>query len=531
VAVPLVAAAAILPYLVTLSHQLVWDDHYILRQSAELWSHGGLRAVLSAPFFPHPGVPDQYYRPVVNLSFWLDDRLGRGWPGWFHLTNVALHVGCSALSWSLFRRLTTHRVGALAGALLFALHPVHVESVAWVSGRTDSLATLFCLLAVIAWHDAHRIDGRRLVRALTLGASAIAFVAGALSKETALLVPILLVVLDARDTTGRRHVGTTWLRRNAAWLLPYAAGAGVVLALRHAALIRSARDAGVLESAVPLLIDDPGRAVLGFVRMLRLLVLPWPHNALYTPSHVGPDVPSIVAVAALGTLFGWTATRRFRRVGLVGAVWTCLFLAPALFVLSQSAAIVAERYLYLPSVGFCLAAGRLLGEGLVETALRAGHAGAVGAAALIAAGALGYADFTRASVWRDDLTLATDLVRTSPHSALAQNRLGQALLGARRYPEALNALLRAVSLDPLNAGYHNDAGIAFRRLNQPALAVEAFRESLRLDPGSIGTRLNLAYACITLRDAACVEAQRRSLATLDPDARAKLEAVIREHWR
>jgi hypothetical protein len=524
------AAAAVLAFAGTLRYDFVWDDHYLLSQIEDLWRTRGLRAVVMAPFLPQPGVSDEYYRPVVALSMLLDSRIGGGSPGWFHLTNVLLHGGCTLLGAAVFLRLVPCAVAAFAGSLLFALHPVHAESVAFVSARTDLLATLFTLVAVLSWHEWRHANRRpRGARAVWLAASAVSLFVAVLSKENAALLPLVLLAWDLWETRNRQHPDTDWWRRNRGWLGLHGAALAVVFLLRQRVLLPVAADVvAASDGTGPLLVTQPGLAMLGALRMCRALILPWPHNALYTREQLAPDVPSILAVAAVCGVVVWTTARRFRRVGAFSGAWIAAFMLPALFVPSGGVVIIAERFLYLPSLGFCLAVGALLGD-FTETGPRRRAAALV----VVSVGALilGASDVVRAEIWRNDLTLATDMVRTSPDSALAHDALGQALLKAGRYREALEPLLKAVRLEPVHPAYHNDLGIAFRRLDQPALAAHAFRESLRLDPNSVGTRLNLAYACITLRDAMCIEEQRRALATADQAALAELERTLRRWWR
>jgi Flp pilus assembly protein TadD len=202
-----------------------------------------------------------------------------------------------------------------------------------------------------------------------------------------------------------------------------------------------------------------------------------------------------------------------------------VFVAPSLFVPSGSATLTAERYLYLPAAGFALLVGAACGRvAALRPAVRGVAWGLIGLA-LVSLGAISTA---RARVWRDDLTLTADQIRTAPRSAFARDLRGQALLAAERWSEALEQFRQAVAIDPADAGYHNDLGIALRRLQRPDLAVGAFRELLRLDPAGVGTRLNLAYACVTLRDVPCIMEQRTALARLDPQA---LETLDAELWR
>jgi hypothetical protein len=523
----LLVLAAVLPYAGTLRYDFVWDDHYIVAHVEKLSQSEGLPAVLSAPFFPHPGVPDKYYRPVVYLSIWLDHRLGGGSPQMFHLTNILLNLVCVLLCAILFRKLIPDDFAAFIGSLLFALHPTHVESVAFISGRTDLLAAMFILLAVLAWRKSHDVDREQKPRPGMLAGSALAFLLASLSKENAVLLPVLLIAWDRWGASRRAAPVTGWWRRNSPWMGLYGLMLAVFFALRIFMLHPVPGEPGPLENAGPLLLDQPGVAALGLLQSIRMLLVPWPHNALYTRQHIAPDVLSFLAAGAACALIAWTFAHRFDRTGRIGGGWIAVFLAPSVLLPSVGVVVTAERFLYLPSLGFCLVVSCLL-SGIPNSNF---HRKAAVVAVAIGALALGGADFHRAGIWRNDIALGTDLVRTSPDSGLAQNRLGQGLLAAGRYSEAFEPLRKAVSLEPFNAAYYNDLGIALRRLNQSALAVHSFRQSLQIAPNVVGTRLNLAYACITLGDMACVAEQRKALESIDPQALAILDQVLERRRR
>jgi len=150
----LIALSAFLVFSPTLGHELVWDDIPIVLYAQKVVEEGGIGALVQAPFaIGVQGLdnPTGYYRPVSLISMWISSSLDEPSPFPYHLTNVLLHVINSLLLFQLLNLVLPPGGGPLLGGLLFAVHPVHSESVAFVSGRTDLLATLFALLTVLLW--------------------------------------------------------------------------------------------------------------------------------------------------------------------------------------------------------------------------------------------------------------------------------------------------------------------------------------------------------------------------------------------
>jgi tetratricopeptide (TPR) repeat protein len=509
-------ALATIPFGRTLGHALVWDDHYIANQVDRAYQDAGLLGVWNAPFLSDPSVGAVYYRPVVHLSYLLDSRLGAGSGTPYHLANLSLHALVTLLVAYLAYLLLGSRRAAFCGAALFAVLPVHVESVAFVAGRTDLWAACFVLVALTAWLRARRMQEAGMAKAALFVLATAAYGAACLAKEVAFVLPAVVavwsVLLPGAD---EGVVGSRWRRMFAdtAIFLP---GLVVAIALRIAAVGYSAATLG----GTDFLIREPGCAARALLWLCRLLVAPWPHNALYTREHLGLTAVTLVASLAVVVTFLAPARVHGVRLGWLAGALSILSLAPSLAVPGSSVIVIAERYLYIPSIGWCVMVGAV-----VDAAARRWRWGATLPGIALVLG-LAVACHLRAAVWRDDASLARDLVRTAPGSALAWDAHGQALLKQMRYEDALASFDRAVTLEPEDPAYHNDAGIALRRLGRPDLAAIAFRRSLELDGSVAGTRLNLAYACISLRDGPCIEQQRRLLSELDPEALRVLDEVL-----
>jgi tetratricopeptide (TPR) repeat protein len=482
----LVACVALALYLPSLAFSLVWDDPILLQFLHERMHAGGLGAVLSSEFLPGSEVTHTgYFRPVILLSLLVDEGLGSGKPWAFHLTNIVLHALASGMAALLLRRLLHDGRSAAFGGLLFAAHPVHVESVAFVSGRTDLWAACFAFLATCLWVR-ERERGRKRASLFAWGGVTACLVLGTLSKEVAMMVVPVWLVWDLLDRDGRP---ASWIRRNGAWLAATLAAVVIVVALRMGTV--GLWPGAAATSSAPFGARGPTSWELLLPRLItyaRLLVIPWPLNSYYTVDeiHLGPGV----AVGALlaGSMFALAARGDDRRPGVASLTWTLFLLVPVLGVATVAGAPVAERFLYIPSFGACLAAATLWRRLSRRSTLAAMTTG--GAALLL----FSAATVLRTPVWKDEIALYTDMARTSPRAFGAHFNLGNELIKAKRPAEAEVSLSRAVELAPERADAWTSLGLARAMLGRNSEAERAFDEAVRLRPDLIVALKNRAWA-------------------------------------
>lgn len=257
-----------------------WDDTSLIRDNQDLTA-GNPLALFGRSFAVQQSSGEwqknQYYRPLVTLSFWLDRQVWGRKPFGFHLTNVLLNLVVSVLVGFLFRRLLSSLPAALLGGLAFVLHPMHVEAVAFISGRTDLVMSLFVLVALLAL-----LGFRSRPNAGRIAVIMVAYCAALLSKETAVVFPLLAFF----------GVGLPGLRRKATKPDLLLFGLLVVLTAAFLGLRTS-----VLKGYTPpweaigpgtratLVLNAVGRyAALGFVPFFHRLVYPGPGNS---PGSVG----------------------------------------------------------------------------------------------------------------------------------------------------------------------------------------------------------------------------------------------------
>jgi tetratricopeptide (TPR) repeat protein len=450
----------------------VWDDASVIFPAAARPPVAAVRRAFTGGVVVD-GIALGYFRPLVDLSYALDGWLWGPRPFGFHLTNLLLYALCVALAHRLARRLLGSAVAAAAAAITFALHPVHVESVAWVQGRGDLLAFIGVAAAMLAFLRALEAE-----RAWPWGmAAATAALGGALAKEWALMV---LFLAAAWWVLVARREAVTAARALRA-LAPFP------VALAAYAVLRAASGVGIDAGTAPALLTtgERWRALAPtFTRYLGLLLWPHPLSTYHTVAiPAGPLDLRVVAggLCLAGTLAAaWWAARRAPRAAFA-LWWFLLALLPVLPVMPIKGFTMAERYLFLPSFGFALGVG-LLGARLYRAAGGRRARWALGAAGTAVAVAWGGAAAARVPDWTEQVTFYRAMVRSAPDSAFAQNNLGQILVAEGLVAEGIQHLRQAVALRPDMAYAHAGLGLAYRRQGDLARAVAALETAARLRP-------------------------------------------------
>lgn len=426
-----VGVVALAVYVGALSNGFAWDDWHIIGNNALVHAPSGIWRSFGQPYWP-PAFGGLLYRPLVLASYALDWQLGG--PLWFHLVNVLWHVGASLALTVLAARWTNPRAGLLSG-LVFAVHPVHVEAVAYVVGRADLMAAVFVLLAVytaVEWGNPWF--------------SAAAWGLGLLAKEIAVVAPALVAVAWWLGAGAPRPPRKRWLVFAGAWGLV----AAICLAVRAVAL----RPYPGLAGQAPVFLGQTFAAVRltavsELVDFARLLAFPLTLRADYSPAErtIVTGVTDGRFLAGVAVLLVWAgltawAWRRGRRVEAVGLLWTALAYLPVSNLLIPIGVLMGERNLYLASAGLALA----LGAALSRVPTRPLVAVLV---VLLAAGAA--LTIRRVPVWRDNLHVTKSMLEDSPRSYQAHMAAAGVFLEAGRPGRALEAARAASGIYPFDS--------------------------------------------------------------------------------
>lgn len=378
---------------------------------------------------------DPYFRPIFSSLFTLNYALFGTTPWGWHLVSVLIHAGVTLLVFAVSREVTERNWVAALTATLFAVHPAHAESVAWVSGVTDPLMVLL-LLPAFYFYLRFRKQGAKYL----LGCALAFFFLALLSKETALALPVVVAYCELFHFKGEASF-TQRLVRASRLLALFAIPTAIYVLMRYYALGTLVFSGQPRYPLVPSLLTIP----LAILKYLGLMLIPWGYSYQHYTDFVetAGSALFLAPLALLVAIAAGVALLKSRALTF-GAVWFIVMLAPALVALRQfePAYLLQERYLYAPSIGICLA----IALGIEWLAARDwfGSRGRVVAAALAVLLVLVWgAVFMRQNrVWDDTVTVYKNSVAVSPRAPLAHVLLSRSYYDAGR-PRAAEAEARA----------------------------------------------------------------------------------------
>jgi hypothetical protein len=467
-----IAAVIFWIYAPALDGGWLWDDDFLIQNNPAVVNPMALWGI-----WFEPGTLIDYYPLTVSLE-WLEWQL---WPGStlaYHLTSVFLHLTSALLLWYLFRKLGLRL--AWLGALLFAVHPALVESVAWMVELKNTLSLPPFLLALAFWIDYER-NGRRWDYALAL----IFFITAMLCKTTMVMFPVLILLY------------AWWLRHRLRWrdLVRSAPFFGVSAAFTL--LLLRYQHHGIGENLIPL--DGfPSRlacAGLSLSFYFSKAVLPVGLLPIYPQWKVDPpELIQFLCWPVLAGAVGWLWTRRgpWSRAVLLGLGFFVLNLLPFIGfhdISFMRFGWVMDHFLYVPCLGLLglvVAALDRADENLGGAARRVAQAGLTVVLGLFALGSHQYAE-----IFASPLALWSYTVQRNPAAWVAHNDLGNALIGRGRLAEAQAQFEEAVSLHDNFPEAYNDLGAVLAQRGHFAESRLALEKALQLDPDLVSAQVNL----------------------------------------
>lgn len=467
--------------------------------------------------------------PATTVSHLLDWELFGDQPRGHYLTNLLLHAAAAVTLFLFWGRATGGAWGrAWLATALFALHPLRVESVAWIVERKDVLSGLFAGLTLLAWlrHVRRPSAGRYLLAWCT-------FAIGLTAKASLVTLPLLLLLLDFWPLARLRP------REAGAWLrLGRLAGEKAPLLVASFAVslatLRYQAAGEALAAGLPPL-WRLGNAALAAAAYLRHTV--WPTGlAVFYPLPSKPPAPASVlaALLALAVLTALAVALRRRQPWLaVGWAWFLVALVPMAGLVQVGRQASADRYTYLPSVGLCVAVVWAVDALVASRAGSARGRTAATAIALAAVAACMVATRLQLRHWRSDEALFRRAAAVTSGNFLAHSGLGHALDRAGRHEEAAWHHVRALQIAPGRGDFYPPVAAAFRRAGDLAEAERVLRRGRLVDPGSATIAGDLGEVLLAGgRAAEAVEPLARAV-LLDPRQGrvAALHEALREAGR
>jgi len=505
-----VALAAAIVHLGALSGGFVYDDVENVLRNPWVREPGRWFEAFSHHMAAFTGrFNTSYYRPVMHVVLACARGLSGLKPAGYHALLLLMHgLAAGAVFLLAARTIAAGRMpagrgglsGPFAGALVFAFHPVHVEAVAWISGVVDLSAGMLAVLALVAALSPGRLGS--LVAAPTL------FLAALLAKEPAvMIVPALAAYFaargDWRDTRRRA--------RGAAVIAALGLALATYLLLRVNALGGLMGTEGAERVRVPAA-QAVATAIALLGEYVRLLAVPWPLSAVHDFRVVtSPTDPRLWLGVVVGAGLA-TAAWRWRKDApvVLGVALAILPLLPALYVPVLGEGLVAERYLYLPTVGLSLLVARGWDAAREWSGWR--KAFLVGGLALVLIMA-GWATVWRTAAWRDDLTLWQDAATKVPGSAAAHEYLGAARYQRGDVAAARASYVRALEIDPGRWTARTGLAALLAAEGRHEEAIEAAQAAHRSRPGQPEPLAIAGYSLATQgRLAEAVESYARAIA-------------------
>jgi protein O-mannosyl-transferase len=431
------------------------------------------------------------WHPATMLSLMLDGQLFGLKPWAYHLTNILLHALNTALVFWLLRGLTGALWRSALVAALFAAHPLHVESVAWVAERKDVLSTFFGLLALICYVRCAQSKSLTPQRStLNYCLALLLFALSLMSKATLVTLPCVMLLLEYWPL--QRLTGDQWRVKRIKELVWEKIPFFALTAAASVATIAAQKQGG----AVIPVEDYPLAArlenvVISYCRYLGKMFCPADLAVFYPHASHWPvmDVAAAVAVLCAVTALAFWRRVRFPFL-LMGWLWFIGTLVPVIGLMQVGKQAIADRYMYVPSLGLLIVtvwgahalARRWRCEKVALTA---------GLAALAVCGAL-----TRQQIghWKDSETLFRHTLEVTKNNFVIHYDLGVVLFGKGRRDEAMEQFQETVRLAPAYADAHVNLGVVLLNQGRNADAIQEFQEAIRLRPNDANAHFNLGVA-------------------------------------
>lgn len=482
----------------SLDGQFVYDDRLQILKNPTLTKLANIPKMFTQGVWQFLNEKDTtatgpYYRPLFNIALIINYQLfGLGVFGW-HLFSIAVHLGVVLLLYRLALRWDVSPEAAAASALLFGVHPVHSESIAWISALPDPLAAVFILSSLLFYERYyHGKASEPHVLVASVGLALLAM----LSKEVAVIFPFFLAAREALSRPDGENLGQTMVRaaRRAA---PFFAAIVLYLGMRYYVLgfLRQDEPKSLGIPLLQVLITIPS-VLLSYARML---FIPYPLAVVYdnTYVHSAADVRlwgAGLVVGALVVAAIWVV--RSSQSGQRALAFLIILLLPVLNLKAfrQEESLLHDRYLYLPSIGFCI----LVAIGLERLIARfaSGRREAFATVTLLLAVTLFGLTYYQNFSWQNELAMTGNALKLAPRWPFLHNYIGAYYTEQRNLANAEQAYLETIKIDPQYYDAFSNLGDVYREQGKLNDAEQSYQKSIEYGAPYAETRYNLGVTYI-----------------------------------
>jgi tetratricopeptide (TPR) repeat protein len=430
------------------------------------------------------GQSQQFYRPMLTLSFMFNAILGGKSVWFYHLTNILLHLSSVLLLFYLLWKITASRGAALVLSLLFAVHPVLAPAVAWLPGRNDPLLAIFVLGSLAAL-----LKYRSQPKWTWLGLHLLLLLCALFTKETAAAVPAVfivffLLVYGKQKARQYIHLASGWLACLAVYFL-----------FRNTVLPR-----------VPPVMNTASENALGLLSYIGKLVFPVNLSVMPMPQDF-PWFFGLVSLALFVALFALKGIRN-KKVFFAGLVWFAVFLVPTVFRITDFANMLEHR-LYVSFLGLLMMVSQAEAIYHFRKTFLAISAGLFILFSIFSV--------SHSRDFKDPLSFWQNAVKTSPHCSLAHRSLGMMYLSQKDLGGAAAQFQAGLRYDPKNPGLLNGLALAYVDMEKIEPAIQLFQQAIQAEPGNPFSHDNLGTAWLKSGNIGEAEREYRQAFLLKPD--------------
>jgi protein O-mannosyl-transferase len=470
-------------YFNSFQNQMFWDDDDGILKNEYIKNWQYFPKYFSENLIAGAGLLSNYWRPALLTIFSLEWHLWKDWAPGYHFINTSFHIADAILLFFILLYIFKKRWLSFFTALIFLIHPLQVEAVAYISGLGDSLSVFFMFLGIF-FYLKFRISKKRVLQSAPYFLSLLMYILALMSKETAIIMPALVFITDFffLEQTEKLSLKNK-LKKIGKAIWPFFILAGFYILLR--ATLFNFQNTFNLYNEENIFTSNFYFRLFTFFRVLTVYfgLLFWPLNL-----HMERNVEIATSLFSPSVIFGCfiflgllsIAFKQFKKFPIVsfGILWFFIGLAPTSNLLIPVSSLLYEHWLYLPLIGIFLI--------FIWLGLKIGKKYSLKKIFLVFL--LIYLAFfsiltiRQNTIWRDPITFYNYTLKYAPTSYRIINNLGMAYADIGDHKQAEKSYLKAINLDPLiSVAYHN-LGNTYRETDRIDLAIENFKTAISLDP-------------------------------------------------